>query len=141
MLNGFFCSLLGYVTLTADLLDERLQTGVLGLLAEQERLCSPVVVRQSPRLQPDYVMCWFLSVGNSEESGNVWKHSECERGDLGVRGERLEWCSRQERGEHISEKEAGSFKSPPDAVSRVSEALCAEAEWGGDRVGRTFCTH
>ena len=116
------------MTLTADLLDERLQTGVSERLAEQERLCSRVVLRQSPRPQPDYVTRRFLSVGSSEESGNVWKHSECERGDLGVRGERLEWCSRQERGEHISEKEAGSFKSPPDAVSRVSEALCAETE-------------
>jgi hypothetical protein len=40
-----------------------------------------------------------------------------------------EWCWRQERGEHISEEEASSFKDPPDAVSRVREA---------DR-GRTFC--
>jgi hypothetical protein len=59
---------------------------------EQERFCSRVVLRQSPRSQPDYVTRLFLSVGSSEESGNLWKHSECERGDLGVGGERLGWC-------------------------------------------------
>jgi hypothetical protein len=41
-----------------------------------------------------------------------------------------EWCRRQERGEHISEEEAGSFKDPPDAVSRVREALHTETEEG-----------
>ena len=34
----------------------------------------------------------------------------------------------QERGEHISEEEAGSFKDHPDAVSRASEALYTETE-------------
>jgi len=44
-----FRSLLGSWTLTADLSNEGLQTGVLERLAEQERLCSRVVLRQSPR--------------------------------------------------------------------------------------------
>ena len=39
------------------------------------------------------------------------------------------WCRRQERGEHISGG-AGSFKDPPDEVSRVSEALYTETEEG-----------
>jgi len=56
----------------------------------------------------------------------VWKDSECDRGDLGAGGKRLEWCRRQECGEHISEEEAGCFKDPPDAVSRVREALHTE---------------
>jgi hypothetical protein len=41
-----------------------------------------------------------------------------------------EWCWRQERGEHISEEEAGSFKDHPDVVSRVREAPCTETEEG-----------
>ena len=36
----------------------------------------------------------------------------------------------QERGEHISEEEAGSFKDPPDEVSHISEALYTETEEG-----------
>ncbi len=78
--------------LTEELPNERLQAGISERLTEQERLCSGVVLRQSPGSQPDYVMRWILPVGSSEGSGNVWKHSERERGDLGVGGERLEWC-------------------------------------------------
>ena len=85
-----FRSLLGSWTLTADLSNEGLQTGVSERLTEQERLCSRVVLRQSPRSQPDYVTRWFLSAGSSVKSGNVWRHSGCERGDLGVGGERPE---------------------------------------------------
>jgi hypothetical protein len=42
------------------------------------------------------------------------------------------WCRMQgqERGEHISEEEAGSFKDPPDEVSHISEALYTETEEG-----------
>jgi hypothetical protein len=34
-----------------------------------------------------------------------------------------EWCRGQNRGEHIIEEAADFNKDPPDAVSRVSEAL------------------
>ena len=71
--------------------DERLQAGLSERLAEQEGLCLRVVLNQSPRSQPEDILCRFLPVGSNEKSGNVWRHSECERGDLGVGGERLEW--------------------------------------------------
>ena len=85
-------SLLGSWTLIEDVPNERLQTCVLERLAEDERLCNWVVVRQPPRSQPDDVTRRFLSVGGCEEFGTVWKRSKCERGDLGVGGERLKWC-------------------------------------------------
>ena len=67
----------------------------------------------------------------------MWGHLKCERGDLRVVGKRLEWCRRQERREYIGEEEAGSFKDPPDAVSRVREALHTETEEGHSAPIRT----
>ena len=81
-----------YLSSYEYLSNERLQIGVLERLAEQEGLGSRIVLGQSPRSQPEDILCRFLPAGSSEKSGNVWKHSECERGDLGVGGEGLEWC-------------------------------------------------
>ena len=91
-LADLFSILLGCLTLTADVPEERLQTGVLERLAEDERLCNWVVVRQPPGSQSDDVTRRFLSVGGCEEFGILWKCSKCERGDLGVGAERLKWC-------------------------------------------------
>jgi len=84
-------SLIGQGDFTKDLPNGRLQAGILERLAEQEGLGSRVIVRQSPWPQADCVTCRFLSVGSGEEAGNVWNTSECEGGDLGVGGQRLEW--------------------------------------------------
>ena len=79
-----------YLSSYKYLSDERLQAGLSEGLAEQEELCLRVVLGQSPRSQPEDILCRFLLVGSSEKSGDVWRHSECERGDLGVGGEGLE---------------------------------------------------
>ena len=59
----------GCATLTADVPEERLHAGVLERLAEDERLCNWVVVRQPPGSQSDDVTRRFLSVGGCEEFG------------------------------------------------------------------------
>ena len=86
-----FLSLLGSWALIEDSSNERLQTGVLERLAEDERLCTWVVVCQPPGSQSDDVTRRFLSVGGCEEFGILWKASKCERGDFGMGGEGLEW--------------------------------------------------
>jgi hypothetical protein len=95
-LDWFSISFRGCLTCTEDLSKGRLQTGVLERLAEHERLCSWVVLSQSQGPQAEYKMRRFLSDGSREDFGHAGKHSECERGDLGMGRERLEWCRSQD---------------------------------------------
>lgn len=72
--------------------NEWFQTGLSERLTEQERCCSRIVLCYPPGPQPDDIICLLLSVGRSKKVGHVRGYWECERGDLGVRGERSEWC-------------------------------------------------